>query len=95
MPDLRGAYLCRRGALFYNRHMPRRFELNPREVDQVVVLLHPRRELVYRLAIRGLCTRCRVDRAFTTRTHALLERHLDELAELLSEAKALAAELTG
>jgi hypothetical protein len=31
------------------------FTLDPREVDEFVAKLDPRRELVYRLAIRGLC----------------------------------------
>ena len=75
--------------------MLHRFELNPREVDRVIVLLQPRRELVYRLAVRRLSARCRDDRAFNARTHALLERYLNELDELVAEAKALAAELTG
>ena len=75
--------------------MFRRFEPNPREVDRIVVLLAPRRELVYRLAVRRLSARCRDDRVFTTRTHALLERYLNELDELVAEAKAPAAELAG
>lgn len=37
------------------------FTLDPRRVAAYVAKLDPRRELVYRLAFRGLCDRCRGD----------------------------------
>jgi hypothetical protein len=36
---------------------------NAREIDAFAAKLDPRRELVYRVALRGLCDRCRGDRA--------------------------------
>jgi hypothetical protein len=50
--------------------MKPRFTFDPREVDDFVRKLDPRRELIYRFAIRGPCTRCRGDRAFRARTVA-------------------------
>ena len=44
---------------------------SPREVGEYVAKLDPRRELVYRLTIRGLCDRCHCDRSFTERTQEL------------------------
>jgi hypothetical protein len=48
--------------------MKSRFTLDPREVHEYVAKLDPGRELVHRLALRGLCDRCRSDDAFTQRT---------------------------
>src|ERR1700726_3966934 len=48
--------------------MKSRFTLDPREVNEYVAKLDPRRELLYRLALRGLCDRSRSDDAFTQRT---------------------------
>jgi hypothetical protein len=36
------------------------FTLDPREVDAYAAKLEPRRELVYRLALHGLCDRWRL-----------------------------------
>ena len=69
-------------------------ELDPREVDGLVALLDPRREVVYRLAVRRVSARCRDDPAFAARTDALVKRFLGELSELLAEARQLARELT-
>ena len=44
------------------------FTLDPREVNEYVAKLDPRRELLYRLALRGLCDGSRSDDAFTQRT---------------------------
>jgi HEAT repeat protein len=71
-----------------------KFELDPREVDRFVRPLPPRQELAYRLAIRGLCARCRGDRAFRQRTDALVERFRKDLPAVVSEAAKLSAELT-
>jgi hypothetical protein len=71
--------------------MPR-FEVDPREVDRIVRRLDPRQELVYRLAVRGLCARCYYDDlAFRQRTDALLARFQSEFPAVLREAAALAA----
>jgi len=67
---------------------------NPREIDAFVAKLEPRRELVYRLAIRGLCDRCRCDRKFRQRTEELMQRFNSELTAVLAEAGTLAADLT-
>jgi hypothetical protein len=48
--------------------MKSRSTLDPREVNEYVAKLDPRREPVYRLALRGFCDRCRSDDAFTQRT---------------------------
>jgi hypothetical protein len=47
------------GAPRYARLMEFRFELDPREADRFVRGLVPRQELVYRLAIRGICPKWR------------------------------------
>jgi hypothetical protein len=44
---------------------------DPREIDAFVAKLEPRRELAYRLAIRGLCDGC-CDRKFKQRTDELM-----------------------
>jgi hypothetical protein len=49
-----------------------RYTFDPREVDSYVSKLDPHQKLVYRLAIRGLCDRCRGDRAFKVRTEQLV-----------------------
>jgi hypothetical protein len=53
-----------------------RFELDPQEADAFVCGMPPRQEFVYRLALRGLCARCRRDPAFTRRTN---DRRTNEL----------------
>jgi hypothetical protein len=70
------------------------FELDPREVEEFIRPLPARQQLVYRLAVRGLCARCRGDRQFCQRTDALVERYRKDLAAALEEAAKLAAELT-
>jgi hypothetical protein len=70
------------------------FELDPREVEEFVRPLPARQQLVYRLAVRGLCARCRGDRTFRQRTDALIERFRKDLPALLSEANKLDEELT-
>jgi hypothetical protein len=52
------------------------FELEPREAERFVRGMPPRQELVYRLAIRGLCQRCRGDGHFRQQTNALLEKFI-------------------
>jgi hypothetical protein len=69
------------------------FELDPREVEEFVRPLPARQQLVYRLAVRGLCERCCGDRQFTKRTDALLERFRKELPAVLKEANKLGEEL--
>jgi hypothetical protein len=76
--------------------MPRpraRFEMDPREVENFVRPMPPRQELVYRLAARGLCQRCRGDRAFQHRTDELMVQFKDDLAGVLQDAAALEAKL--
>ena len=65
-------------------------ELDPREIDRLVALLDPRRELVHRLAVRRVSASCRYDPAFAARTDALVKQFLGELSELLAEARQLA-----
>jgi hypothetical protein len=71
-----------------------RIALDPREVDALVAELDARQELVYRLAIRGLCDRCRRDHAFERRTEELMLGFARELDAVLAEAGRLASELT-
>ena len=68
---------------------------NPREIDALVAKLNPRREFVYRIAIRDLCDRCRCDRKFMQRTEELMQRFNSELSAVLAEAGKLTADLTG
>jgi hypothetical protein len=70
------------------------FELDPREAEEFVRRLPARQQLVYRLAVRGLCARCRGDRVFRQRTEALIERFRKDLPAVLSEANKLGEELT-
>jgi hypothetical protein len=70
------------------------FELDPREVENFVRPLPARQRLVYRLAIRGLCPRCRGDRQFNQHTNALTEQFRRDLPAVLREANKLAEELT-
>jgi len=72
-----------------------RFEFDPREVHAYVSKLAPREELIYRLVIRGLCERCRGDRAFTARTGDLMARFRNDLAAVVDEARQLAGDLAG
>ena len=67
---------------------------NPRGIDAFVAKLDPRRELVYRIAVRDLCDRCRCDRRFKQRTEELMQRFNSELSAVLTEAGKLAADLT-
>jgi hypothetical protein len=50
-------------------------------------------QLVYRLAVRGLCARCRGDRVFQQRTDALVERYQKDLPAVLKEANKLSEDL--
>jgi hypothetical protein len=69
------------------------FELDPREVEAFIRPLPARQQLVYRLAVRGLCPCCRGDRVFTKRTDALTARFKDDLAAVLREAAKLSDEI--
>jgi hypothetical protein len=69
------------------------FELDPREVEDFIRPLPARQQLVYRLAVRGLCERCRGDRTFRQRTDALIEQFRKDLPTVLREAKKLGEEL--
>jgi hypothetical protein len=66
-----------------------RFELDPREADAFVRGLDARQELVYRLAIRGICPRCRGDRAFSRRIDELTSQFRIDMAAVLKDAAAL------
>ena len=70
------------------------YTLDPREVDALVANLAPRQELVYRLALRGLCDRCRGDRAFEQRTEELMLGFGRDLSAVLAEAAQLSRKLT-
>ena len=69
-------------------------DLDPGEVTVLLRGLPPRQELVYRLAIRGLSSRCRGDRQFTKHTDALIAQFAKDLPAALKEANKLAEELT-
>jgi hypothetical protein len=73
--------------------MPSCFELDPREADAFVCGMPLRQELVYRLAIRRACARCRGDRRFKKRTHELLFEFRKDLRAVLKEAAKLEAKL--
>ena len=66
---------------------------DPREVDAYVSKLDERRELVYRLAIRGLRVRCGADRRFRVRTEELRRWFATDLDAIEAEADGLAREL--
>jgi DNA-binding MarR family transcriptional regulator len=68
-------------------------ELDPNEVTVLMRGLAPRRELIYRLAIRGLCERCRGDREFRERTEELTAKFKAELQAILAEAAKLGDDL--
>jgi DNA-binding MarR family transcriptional regulator len=70
------------------------FELDPRKVEEFIRPLPARQRLVYRLAVRGLCLRCRGDRQSRQRTDVLTERFRKDLAAVIKEADKLSAELT-
>jgi hypothetical protein len=70
------------------------FELDAREVEKFIRPLPARQQLIYRLAVRGLCPRCRGDRVFRQRTDALVEQFRKDLPAVLKEADKLSAELT-
>ena len=70
------------------------YTLDPREVDALVATLAPRQELVYRLALRGLCDRCRGDRVFEQRTEELMLGFGRDLSAVLAEAAQLSRKLT-
>jgi hypothetical protein len=80
--------------LLYPAMVKFQFELDPREVEEFIRPLPARQQLVYRLAVRGLCARCRGDRVFRQRTDTLIEQYRKDLPAVLKEADALSAELT-
>jgi hypothetical protein len=66
------------------------------ELEELLVGLSPRDELIHRFALRGISPHCRGDRLFNLRTDALkaqLRLDEDELAEILREARAAADRL--
>jgi hypothetical protein len=75
------------------RRMRFELELDPREAEDFVRPLPARQQLVYLLAVRGLCPRCRGDRQFRERTDALVTRFRRELVAVLKESAALEREL--
>jgi hypothetical protein len=70
------------------------FEFDPREVETFIRPLPARQQLDYRLAVRGLCLRCRGDRQFTKHTDALITQFAKDLPAALKEANKLAEEPT-
>jgi hypothetical protein len=61
-----------------------------------LALLLPRQELIARLAVRGLCDRCRDDRAWRARVDELMPRFGNKAAKigvLLREAERLERDL--
>jgi hypothetical protein len=80
-------------ASMYQPMVKFQFELDPREAEEFVRPLPARQQLVYRIAIRGICARCRGDRTFRTRTEALIDKFKTELPAILAEAAKLGDEL--
>ena len=74
-------------------HSKSQVDRDPREIDAFVRWMSPRQELVYRLAVRDVCDRCRGDRLFMKRTDALIFEFRRNLAAVLREANQLSAEL--
>jgi hypothetical protein len=68
-------------------------EFDPNEVTVLMRGLAPRRELIYRLAIHGLCDSCRGDRQFRERTDELTAKFKSDLPAILAEAAKLGDEL--
>jgi hypothetical protein len=69
------------------------YELDPAEVLRLTEALPPRDRLAYLLSARGLCPRCRGDRAFRRAVDDLTEAHRKGLPAILREAKKIAAQL--
>jgi hypothetical protein len=69
------------------------YELNPAEVLALTAALPERTRLAHLLAARGLCPRCRGDRAFRRAVDDLTEAHRKDLPAILREAKKTAAQL--
>jgi hypothetical protein len=73
--------------------MKPRFALDPRELEAFLAKLDPRCELIYRVAMRGLCCG---DQGSEARTKVLMTRFKDDLGDVFEEAGELAHEmLTG
>jgi hypothetical protein len=68
------------------------FELDPREVEAFIRPLPARQQLVYRLALRVICPRCRGDRQ--AHTDALAEQFRNDLPAALKEAYKLGEDLS-
>ncbi len=65
------------------------------ELEALVTGLSPRRELVARMAMRGVFDQCRVDGGWKARIDELMAGlSPDELAEVQEQAKATARRLT-
>lgn len=69
------------------------FEIDPRVAERFVSTLPPRQELIYRLAVRNLCARCRGDRQFRQRTEMLIVQFGKDLPAVMQDARKLEAEL--
>jgi hypothetical protein len=69
------------------------YQLDPAEVLRLTAPLPPRDRLAYLLACRGLCARCRGDRAFKMEVDRLTNDLIKDLPAILREAKKTAAQL--
>ena len=75
-------------------HKRQSSKITERSRRRYVAGLPPRRELIYRLAIRSLRGQSRSDRRFTERTQELMQQFGAELGDISAEAAQLARGLT-
>jgi hypothetical protein len=68
-------------------------ELDPNEVDAFMKPMGERQQLVYRLAINGLSSRCRTNRVFRDALDRLIVQFAGDLGPITAEAMTLAADL--
>jgi hypothetical protein len=73
--------------------MPPRFELDPDEVERFLKPMEPRTQLIYRLCINGVSSRCRSNPVFGNRLNNLIVQFSDDLAAIISEATTLTRDL--
>jgi hypothetical protein len=73
--------------------MPTRFELDPGEVERFLKPMEPRAQLVFRICINGVSSRCRTNRVFRDRLDRLIVQFSDDLAAITAEAATLTRDL--
>jgi hypothetical protein len=73
--------------------MPPRFELDPDEVERFLKAMEPRAQLIYRLCISGVSSKCRTNRVFRGRLDKLIAQFSHDLAAVTAEAATLMRDL--